>query len=52
MGVNPTPTQLQVIIGSHVGDVFEEVIRQGIANGDSEVKEAFPSFNQRNEYFQ
>ena len=40
VGVNPTPTQLQVIIGSHVGDVFEEVIRQGIANGDSEVKEA------------
>lgn len=40
VGVNPTPTQLQVIIGSHVGDVFEEVIRQGVVNGDSEVKEA------------
>lgn len=39
VGVNPTPTQLQVIIGSHVGDVFEEVVRQGVSNGDSEVKE-------------
>lgn len=39
VGVNPTPTQLQVIIGSHVGDVFEEVVRQGVYNGDSEVKE-------------
>lgn len=38
VGVNPTPTQLQVIIGSHVGDVFEEVINQGISNGDAEVK--------------
>lgn len=38
VGVNPTPTQLQVIIGSHVGDVFEEVISQGINNGDAEVK--------------
>lgn len=39
VGVNPTPTQLQVIIGSHVVDVFEEVVRQGVSNGDSEVKE-------------
>ena len=39
VGVNPTPTQLQVSIGSHVGDVFEEVVRQGVSNGDSEVKE-------------
>lgn len=39
VGINPTPTQLQVIIGSHVGDVFEEVVRQGVSNGDSEVKE-------------
>lgn len=38
VGVNPTPTQLQVIIGSHVGDVFEEVISQGVSNGDAEVK--------------
>lgn len=38
VGVNPTPTQLQVIIGSHVGDVFEEVISQGISNGDAEVR--------------
>ncbi|MDU5333941.1 PTS transporter subunit EIIC [Enterococcus sp.] len=38
VGVNPTPTQLQVIIGSHVGDVFEEVIRQGVVNGDVEGK--------------
>ncbi|MGG5319030.1 PTS transporter subunit EIIC [Enterococcus sp. AZ072] len=36
VGVNPTTTQLQVIIGSHVGEVFAEVIRQGITNGDSE----------------
>ena len=36
VGVNPTPTQLQVIIGSHVGEVFEEIIRQGITNGDAE----------------
>lgn len=38
VGVNPTLTQLQVIIGSHVGDVFEEVISQGISNGDTEVR--------------
>ena len=38
VGVNPTPTQLQVIIGSHVGDVFEEVIHQGVVNGDAEGK--------------
>ncbi|MDT2435012.1 PTS transporter subunit EIIC [Enterococcus avium] len=38
VGVNPTPTQLQVIIGSHVGEVFDEVIRQGVANGDAEGK--------------
>lgn len=38
VGVNPTPTQLQVIIGSHVGDVFEEVISQGVSNGDAEVR--------------
>lgn len=38
VGVNPTPTQLQVIIGSHVGEVFEEVIHQGVTNGDAEVK--------------
>ncbi|MGG5371982.1 PTS transporter subunit EIIC [Enterococcus sp. AZ196] len=37
VGVNPTPTQLQVIIGSHVGEVFEEVIRQGVTNGDADV---------------
>lgn len=37
VGVNPTPTQLQVIIGSHVGDVFEEVVRQGVTNGDADV---------------
>lgn len=37
VGVNPTPTQLQVIIGSHVGEVFEEVIRQGVVNGDTDV---------------
>jgi len=37
VGVNPTPTQLQVIIGSHVGEVFEEVIRQGVVNGDTNV---------------
>ena len=36
VGVNPTPTQLQVIIGSHVGEVFEEIIRQSITNGDAE----------------
>ncbi|MBO0457097.1 PTS transporter subunit EIIC [Enterococcus hulanensis] len=36
VGVNPTPTQLQVIIGSHVGEVFEEVIQQGVTNGDAE----------------
>lgn len=38
VGVNPTPTQLQVIIGAHVGEVFEEVIRQGVTNGDTETK--------------
>ncbi|WP_413538858.1 PTS transporter subunit EIIB [Enterococcus malodoratus] len=40
VGVNPTPTQLQVIIGSHVGEVFEEVIHQGVTNGDAEVKKS------------
>ncbi|MGM0168680.1 PTS system, beta-glucoside-specific IIA component [Enterococcus sp. AZ135] len=37
VGINPTPTQLQVIIGSHVGEVFEEVIHQGVVNGDTDV---------------
>ncbi|MGM0124156.1 PTS system, beta-glucoside-specific IIA component [Enterococcus sp. AZ194] len=39
VGVNPTPTQLQIIIGSHVGDVFEEVVNQGIATDSSDIKE-------------
>lgn len=36
VGINPTPTQFQVIIGSHVGKVFEAIIAKGIVNGDTE----------------
>lgn len=39
VGINPTPTQFQVIIGSHVADVFDEVVKQGVINGDTEGKE-------------
>ena len=34
--INPTPTQFQVIIGSHVEKVFKAIIAQGIVNGDAE----------------
>ncbi|MBP1044816.1 PTS transporter subunit EIIC [Enterococcus sp. BWM-S5] len=36
VGVNPTPTQYQVIIGSHVNTVFQAIIEEGIRNGDLE----------------
>lgn len=35
VGINPTATQFQVIIGSHVSKVFAEIIELGIANGDT-----------------
>ncbi|WP_086348151.1 PTS transporter subunit EIIC [Candidatus Enterococcus clewellii] len=39
VGVNPTPTQYQVIIGSHVATVFQAVLEEGIVNGDQEVEQ-------------
>lgn len=35
VGINPTPTQYQVIIGSHVSQVFNELIDFGVVNGDT-----------------
>ncbi|MBP1042206.1 PTS transporter subunit EIIC [Vagococcus sp. BWB3-3] len=35
VGINPTATQFQVIIGSHVSNVFAEIIELGILNGDT-----------------
>lgn len=34
--VNPTPTQYQIIIGSHVSKVFDELLALGVSNGDLE----------------
>lgn len=38
VGINPTPTQYQVIIGSYVDKVCDAVLRQDITNGDKEVE--------------
>ncbi|MFC6346351.1 PTS transporter subunit EIIC [Vagococcus carniphilus] len=35
VGVNSTATQYQVIIGSHVNQVFAEIINLGVKNGDT-----------------
>lgn len=35
VGVNATATQYQVIIGSHVNQVFAEIINLGVKNGDT-----------------
>ncbi|MDK1726669.1 PTS cellobiose transporter subunit IIB [Dellaglioa algida] len=37
VGVNPTPTQYQVIIGSYVDKVCDAVLRQDVTNGDKEI---------------
>lgn len=36
VGVNPTPTQYQVIIGAQVNQVFDALLTNGIVSGDTE----------------
>lgn len=36
VGVNPTPTQYQVIIGAQVNQVFDALLANGIVSGDTE----------------
>ncbi|MCE8501515.1 PTS transporter subunit EIIC [Latilactobacillus sp. 5-91] len=36
VGVNPTPTQYQVIIGAQVNQVFDAILANGIVSGDTE----------------
>lgn len=43
VGVNPTPTQYQVIIGAQVNQVFDALLANGIVSGDTETVTEAPT---------
>ena len=43
VGINPTPTQYQVIIGAQVNQVFDALLANGIVSGDTETVTEAPT---------